>query len=398
MENSKKEDITYLTGVIDKNKKESTKDLIFQTNSPIKKSKGNSRTIERFEPKSEKRIISIKFPMINLHNRKNNPEYFSPEHKKSKMSQKASKNDIIYKPRKNYILNTISKLKSSSRRLYYNNDKNNSSIDNDSLNSSLNINNLSISNNYCMTSVKEKSKSSIKQKKLEFKNYDNKNNSKNKYNNLLYNESPSKTKLLKQKLIDKKNTPESNMEKFLKRELELERRKNRLRPSLIEKLSSRLFLKKNAYNNNDKCIENDDDYKIRTVTFNNQIIPYVEKIDLRELTLNLPKIVLGSRYGLKDEPIENPKKDMFLKEIEKRENEKKKGKSFRNPQKLTKKEALELIKSNKLIRCKRLIEKTTNSIHKTKNKIFKVYNNLKISLNEYDDWNSPKNLENLYDK
>ena len=56
------------------------------------------------------------------------------------------------------------------------------------------------------------------------------------------------------------------------------------------------------------------------------------------------------------------------------------------------------MKSNKLIKCNRLIEKKTKSIHKTKNRIIKVYNNLKISLNEYDDWNSPKNIDNLYDK
>jgi hypothetical protein len=97
---------------------------------------------------------------------------------------------------------------------------------------------------------------------------------------------------------------------------------------LIEKLTSRLFFKKDMSNNNDKCAENDDEYKIRTVTFKNQIIPYVEKLDLREMTLNLPKIVIGSRNGLKDESIENPKKDIFKQEIEKKENEKKKRKIF----------------------------------------------------------------------
>ena len=398
MENSKKDDITYLTGVSNKNKNETTKEQIFQINSPIKKIRENSRTIEHFEPKSAKKIISIKFPMINSHKRKNNPEYFSPEQKKSKMNQEVSKNDQLYKPQKNNISITISKLKNSSRRLYYNNDKNNNSIDNDSKNSSININNMSISSNYCITSVKEKSKSSIKQKKLEDKNYFIKNNSKKKYNNLLHNESSSKTKILKQKLIEKENTPESNMEKFLKKELELEKKKDRLHPSLIEKLTSRLFFKKDMSNNNDKCAENDDEYKIRTVTFKNQIIPYVEKLDLREMTLNLPKIVIGSRNGLKDESIENPKKDIFKQEFEKKENEKKKGKLFRNEKKLTKKEILELMKSKKLIKCNRLIEKTTKSIHRTKNRIFKVYNNLKISLNEYDDWNSPKNIDNLYDK
>jgi len=65
---------------------------------------------------------------------------------------------------------------------------------------------------------------------------------------------------------------------------------------------------------------------------------------------------------------------------------------------LTKKEIFESMKSEKLNKCHRLIEKTTKNIHKTKNKIFTVYNNLKISLNEYDDWNSPKNVDNLYDK
>jgi len=393
MENSKKDDITYLTGVINKNKNETTKEQVFQINSPIKKNKENSRTIENYEPKSARKIISIKFPVIYPHNRKNNPEYFSPEQKKSKMDQEVNKNEQIYKPRKNNILFTISKLKNSSRRLYYSKDKKDNSIDNDSKNSSININNLSISNNYCITSIKEKSKINNKQKKLEDKNYFIKNNSKKKYN-LLYNDSSSKTKLLKQKLINKENTPESNMEKFLQKELELEKRKDRLHPSLIEKLSDRLFLKKNMNNNiNGKCKENDEEYKIQTVTFNNQIIPYVEKIDMREMTLNLPKIVLGSKSGFKDESIESPKKDILNKEIEK-----KKGKSFRKDQKLTKKEILELMKSKKLIKCNRLIEKTTQSIHKTKNRIFKVYNNLKISLNEYDDWNSPKNVDNLYDK
>ena len=399
MENSKKDNITYLTGVTSKNKNETAKDQIFQINSPIKKIRENSRTIEHFDPKSAKKIISIKFPMINPHNRKNNLEYLSPEQKKSKMNQEVNKSDLIYKPRKNNISITISKLKNNTRRLYYNNDKNNNSIDNDSKSSSIYINSMSISNNYCITSVKEKSISNIKQKKFEDKNYFIRNNSKKKYNNLLYNESTSKTKLLKKKLIDKENTPESNMEKFLKKELELEKRKDKLHPSLIEKLSSRLFFEKNINNNNnDKCAENDEEYKIRTVTFNNQTIPYVEKIDMREMTLNLPKIVIGSRYGLKDESIENPKKEVTGKEIEKKKNEKKKGKSFRNQQNLTKKEIFESMKSKKLIKCHRLIEKTTKNIHKTKNKIFKVYNNLKISLNEYDDWNSPKNVDNLYDK
>ena len=399
MENSKKDDITYLTGVSNKNKNEATKEQIFQINSPIKKNRENSKTMGHFEPKSAKKIISIKFPMINPRNRKNNLEYFSPEKRKSKMNQEIGKNDQNYKHRKNNISVTISKLKNSSRRLYYNRDKNNDSIDNDSKNSSININNMSISSNYCLTSIKEKSKSNIKQKKLEDKNYLAKNSSKKKYNNILLNESSPKNKLLKQKLLDKENTPESYMEKFLKKELELEKRKDGLRPSLIEKLTSRLFLKRNMNNNNNnKCTENDDEYRIRTVTFKNQTIPYVEKLDLREMSLNLPKIVIGSRNGLKDESIENPKKNIFKQEIDKKENEKKKGKSLGNKQKLNKKEILELMKSKKLIKCNRLIEKTTKNIHITKNRIFKVYNNLKISLNEYDDWNSPKNIDNLYDK
>ena len=398
MEKSKK-NITYLTGDTNRNKNETTKEQIFQINSPIKKIRENPRTINHFVPKSVKKIISIKFPMINPHNRKNIPEYFSPVQKNTKMNQEVNKNDLIYKPRKNNISITISKFKNNSRRFYNNNDKNNNNIDNDSKSSSLNINSISISNNYCITSVKEKSKYNLKQKKIEDKNYFIKNNSKKKYNNLFYNKSSSKTKLIKQKLIYKENTPEFNMEKFLKKELELEKRKDRLHPSLIEKLSSRLFLQKNMdYKNNDKCKENDNDYKIHTVIFNNQTIPYVEKIDMREMTLNLPKIVIGSRYGLKDESTENPKKDIFNKEIEKNENEKQKGKTFRNEQKLTKKEILESMKSKKLTKCNRLIAKTTKSIHKTKNRIFKVYNNLKISLNEYDDWNSPQNKDNLYDK
>ena len=58
---------------------------------------------------------------------------------------------------------------------------------------------------------------------------------------------------------------------------------------------------------------------------------------------------------------------------------------------------LKIIKNKKLIKCKNLIYKTKNNITETKDKIEKYYNKLKISLNQFDNWNNPENVDNLYD-
>ena len=169
----------------------------------------------------------------------------------------------------------------------------------------------------------------------------------------------------------------------------------RYSPRLLRKRNTKKnFLKYNNYNGN---INNtNDEYKIKNGIFKNQTIPYLDKIDVRKNSSNLPPIILGSLYNLPNKSEESIKKEKFYIEVEKLERENRKGKSKPN-KKITKKEMLKIIKNKKLIKCKNLIYKTKNNITETKDKIEKYYNKLKISLNQFDNWNNPENVDNLYD-
>ena len=50
-----------------------------------------------------------------------------------------------------------------------------------------------------------------------------------------------------------------------------------------------------------------------------------------------------------------------------------------------------MMKAKKLLKYKFLINKTQKTISTTKGKINKDYNKLKISLNQFDDWNYGEN-------
>ncbi len=396
MINQKKENGTYITGVFEKEEEEKSLQNSLK-NSPYKNYKRNSEIMQHSEQKRRKNIISIVFPIIRPHSKKL-PDIFSTSQKYLKINKEINNDEKVYKSQKSISI-AISKLRSKSKYIDNRNinSKNNSnnSFDNDSKNNSL------TNNNYCITSINDQNKPYINQIECNL-NLDNNykklnNNSSNKYNTLLNKSSISKTQILKQKLFNKENG-QFIFNEFLKKELKMEERM-RLFPYFLERYSPKLLRRKNTKNkmiNDNKIHDKNDEYKIRTVTFKNQTIPYVEKIDVRKISSVLPPISIGSLYNLPDKSEDSLKKEIFYNEIEKFEKELKKGKSIKN-KKMTKFDILKMIKNRKLSNCKQLINKTKKNITDTKNKINKVYNKLKISLNEYDDWNSPENADNLYD-
>ena len=313
-----------------------------------------------------------------------------------KVKQEIS-DETNYKSQKNISV-AISNLRNKTKSLYYDNNtyKSTNSNQNES------INNISTNNDYCLTSIKEQKEPYINHIECILNvESDNKNKKNNKYNRL-FNSPSSKTQIIKQKLFNKEHG-EHIFNKFLKQELKMED-KNRLFPLFLERYSPRLLRKRNTKCNNlktnnydEKRSEDiDDEYKIKNAIFKNQTIPYLEKIDARKQTTNLPPIIIGSQYNLPNKSEENIKKEKFYVEIEKMERENRKGKSKSN-KKMTKKELLKFIKNKKLIKCKNLIHKTKNNITDTKDSINRFFNKLKTSLNQFDDWNNPENADNLYD-
>lgn len=394
MINQSKENETYITGVEEKNEEE--KSIQYSTkNSPNKYIKRNYKPIEHSDSKKNENIISIVFPSIKPHNTNkiSNLLISSEKYIKIKQDVDEEKNS---KSQKNISV-AISNMRNKAKNLYYDNStyKNSNSIQNDSKN------NISMNNDYYMTSVKETKKPYISQIECSL-NIENNNNKKlyNRYN-ILFNSPSSKTQILKQKLFNKEQGA-NLLNKFLKKELKMEE-KNGLFPIFLERYSPRLLRKRNTkknflkYNNYNGNINNtNDEYKIKNGIFKNQTIPYLDKIDVRKNSSNLPPIILGSLYNLPNKSEESIKKEKFYIEVEKLERENRKGKSKPN-KKITKKEMLKIIKNKKLIKCKNLIYKTKNNITETKDKIEKYYNKLKISLNQFDNWNNPENVDNLYD-
>ena len=396
MNNQNKENLTYITGVEELDEEEKS-NINSSTNSPIKNKKRNYKSIEHSETKTNRKIISIVFPIIKP---TKNKDIFSVSQKYMKTnSRETNVNDICYKSQKNISV-SISNLKNKPTKIIYdnNNNKNNNSFENDSKNNSITNN-----SNYCKTSIIVPNKLSINQIKcnlnLERVNRNKKLYNKLNNNNFLFNSPSSKTQILKQRLFNKEHG-ESIYNKFLKKELRLEDRM-RLFPSFLERYSPRLLRKKNTKKRNknvnfNENKNNDNEYKIRIGIFKNQTIPYVEKIDSRKLASNLPPIVFGSKFNVREKSEDSIKKEKYYNEIEKFEKERKKGKSEKK--KMTKKELLKIFKNKKLLNCRNLIDKTKINITDTKNKINRIYNKIKLSLNEYDDWNSPKNADNLYDE
>ena len=395
MINLKKENKTYISGEVEKNEDEKSMYYI-QNNLSFKSDKKILQTIEHSEPKRSKKIISLIFPIIKPHSKKNFQNLVSSSHKYLNSNQENNNNiGEIFKSHKNISIE-LSKLRNKQKNIYFKNTNKINSVDNDSKNNSIN-------KNYCVTSIDETNKLYINQVECNlnldnsFKKENNKQN--NKYNNLIYNSVSSKTHRIKQKIFNKENR-ESEVNNLVKKEHDMEA-KRRLVPYFMERFSPRLLRKnntktKNEINNNiNRRNNNNEESKIINTIFNNQTIPYLEKIDVRKKSLKFPPISLGSQYNLPERSEDSIKREKFYNEIKRIENERKKGKS--ENKNYTKKEILELLKNKNLINYNYLINKTRINIFETRNKIDIFYNKLKSSLNQFDNWNSPENIDNLYD-
>ena len=383
MSNQKMDGTTYITGVEKNDENEEIQKYNSSKDSPSASDKKNSKTIEH----SDNKIISIVFPIVksNYRNYRNNlPNLFN--NYPNKIKSEISKNNHINKSYKNISV-AISQMRNRRKELYHNYYIN-ESLENESKNESMN--NKSNNGGYIINNSMDKDKHESSNQKISnninLKNKDyNKIKMNKRFKNLFKNDSSLNSKLLKEKLFGKEKPVLSMVEN-----------KPKFRPSLIEKYSKRLFYNKTLDNNNNENIEinrngaGDDEYKIHTMTFHNKKINYVTKIDNRNADLCLPPIVIGSKFNSQNRSIERINNKANLEENDKLEKNK-------NVQRLTKKEILKMIKGRRLIKCNRQIVKATRNINKTSDKIRNIFNRLRISLNEYDDWNDPKNVDNLYD-
>ena len=145
-----------------------------------------------------------------------------------------------------------------------------------------------------------------------------------------------------------------------------------------------------TYRNN-----NDNKYKIQNMIFKNKLIPYVDRIDIRKITTQLPPLVLGCRYIIPKKSEEIIKRREFNEAVDKiiKESKQKKQKKQLN---LTKKEILKRVRNRNLQFCRNRIHETEEDVFIKRNKIITDYNALKLSLNQFDNWNSPENVDNLF--
>lgn len=392
MNNQKLENLSYITEVKGKNTDIKNIEYTPKKSPDKKKVNMNSQTIQYSEPRRTKNIISIVFPVIKPQPRSRIMDLFSYSQKYLNSKEETNKNEQTYNKIKNI---SVSIPKLNKQLVNFNSAKNNriiDSSDNDSKNNSINNShsNSKVSNYYTTTNNK-KDLTSINHVECNL----NLSNLKNKSNNNRFNNS-TKIQILKQKIFNQEQGAFSFAE-FLKKELKMEE-KIKLYPSFLQRYSPRLLRRKNNkifnYRNNNTII-NTDDYKIRTSNFKNQTIPYLDKIDVRKISSILPPIVLGSKYNLPEKTEEDIKKENFYKEIARIERERKKGKT--EDKKISKKDMLKILQKRKLINCKEHIYRTRKNKHDTKIKIDIFYNKLKKSLNQFDDWNDPENVDNLYD-
>ena len=123
-----------------------------------------------------------------------------------------------------------------------------------------------------------------------------------------------------------------------------------------------------------------------------------------KITTELPLMKIGSKYnGPGTEIVKNEKQEQFeekLKQFYENEN----LKNFNPKRKIvnlstkSRDEIANIFKEKKLRKCNYLIERNNKNVNKIRDKINKDYNELIRSFNEYDDWDSPENKDNLYDK
>ena len=217
--------------------------------------------------------------------------------------------------------------------------------------------------------------------------------------NYLINSYSSRSQKLKSISGNKKKF-KTILDEFFKRENILESSKKQLYVYSLKQFSPRLLRKKDKNENMKKDIytcrnNNDNKYKIQNMIFKNKLIPFVDKIDIRKITTQLPPLVLGCRYIIPKKSEEIIKRQEFNEAVDKiiKESKRKKQKKQLN---LTKKDILKRVRNRNLQFCRNRIHETEEDVFIKRNKIITDYNTLKLSLNQFDNWNSPENVDNLF--
>ena len=193
----------------------------------------------------------------------------------------------------------------------------------------------------------------------------------------------------------------SNIDSFLKKEKLLEGSKKQLYTYSLKQFSPRLLKRKYKDENNKKDINiyrnnRVEKGKFKTIIFKNKEIPYTDKIDLTKISTYLPPIILGSRYSIPGKSVEEVKKQEFNEALNKMIKEQNKIK-YKDKLNLTKKEILKKMRNRNLKFCNNRIYKTKQDVYSTKNSIINIYNIFKLGLDEFDNWNSPENVDNLFE-
>lgn len=115
--------------------------------------------------------------------------------------------------------------------------------------------------------------------------------------------------------------------------------------------------------------------------------------------IEVPKLIFPS-LNSKNENINMTQVNSDRKKSnEKKQRSPKKEDSIKVPKrkKMTKKDLFYIIQNRRFVKYNSLIGITKIDIFKTKQRIFGIFDKLKLSMDEYDDWNSPKNIDNLYE-
>ena len=341
---------------------------IFFDSGHRRKNKIQKKNLFQFTNKNNDKIDKIISKIKNhKNNNNNNNKYLNIKFNSNNI------NEITKKQRYNTINNSYTKKKNNEINKLHN------------VNSARSLKKLYI-NNIEFNHVIQKSRSNNIIRKKSFNNIDNSYSNKS----LKINSSLRRNKRML-----------SNIESFLKKEKLLEGSKKQLYTYSLKQFSPRLLRRKCKNENNKKNINiyrnnRVEKGKFKTIIFKNKEIPYTDKIDLTKISTYLPPIVIGSRYSIPGKSVEEVKRQEFNEALNKMINEQNKIK-YKNKLNLTKKEILKKMRNRNLQFCNIRINKTEKDVYSTKNSIINNYNILKLSLDEFDNWNSPENIDNLFE-
>ena len=409
MEKKKIEVGTYITLFISNSRKEKVKYKLSNNNNKNSPSRKNIfNTIESSSILNKKKIKQIKFPIIKSTSKN---IYSILSDKDNKFMNKIPKKNLLDNSNKinRNNDNMKSKNKNNKKNKYlqkYFNSHSYDKIIRKQKSNRINKSFLLKNNNEINRLHGAKSATTIKKYHINNLVFNNKkrniigrNNSSNKSGYILENSSSAKSQhIYSPKEFQKRLL--SNFESFRRKEKQLEQSKKQLLVYSLKQFSTKL-LRKNGKNENMKNSIDDtknkrnDRAKIKTFVFKNKEIPYTDKIDLKKINTYLPPIKLGCRYSVIEKSLETIKREQLNEAIKKILDEKEKLK-HKNKINLTKKEMLYKIRNRNLKFCDLRIHKTEENVSNTRNIIINNYNNLKLSLNQFDNWNSPENFDNLF--